>query len=418
MFPPTLQVCVSRWGASGIEGREWEGREPCACCIAGGGSGRHQPPPLSPPLCYDTHSAVPACRLVVDLGMLGVMLHQQPMMPITFYSSPPGVSKSMSQELMEEEITAFTLGMALHDPSTPEWSIYMPMAKSLVRALDATQLAARELLPHVPSYTDPYFFRERLTMPKLLIAASNDEFFLMDDSYFYYNGLPPPTLLKFVANVDHMVIQKSYWAYDAAISFLSSLLHVNSSCASLPASSRPSLTWTRPTTPTPAALIPHTTSSSPDPTPSQTPHSSQPSSLTDAEAAAVGAAVGAAVAEAQNPPWKCVPDLPAVDWPRLRWQFDWPTFTIHATSDRKPLAVRAWTGRTRPGSKRRDFRFIVKQGLTGCTVPFKSAPGSYTAKFGTLCVQPIPFLLHTVSPPALQPDKLWYFNSSIRDIPK
>ncbi|CAI5967855.1 unnamed protein product, partial [Closterium sp. NIES-65] len=76
------------------------------------------------------------------------------------------------------------------------------------------------------------------------------------------------------------------------------------------------------------------------------------------------------------------------------------------------------TGRTRPGSKRRDFRFIVKQGLTGCTVPFKSAPGSYTAKFGTLCVQPIPFLLHTVSPPALQPDKLWYFNSSIRDIPK
>ncbi|CAI7862356.1 unnamed protein product [Closterium sp. NIES-54] len=230
-----------------------------------------------------------AAPLVVDLGMLGVMLHQQPMMPITFYSSPPGVSKSMSQELMEEEITAFTLGMALYDPSTPEWSIYMPMAKSLVRALDATQLAARELLPHVPvegfvsvgvskracmawlsaaldkrvvafisygydlinfqpnmqhlldslgavpilgrfyvdynltrflhtpqlrhilSYTDPYFFRERLTMPKLLIAASNDEFFLMDDSYFYYNGLPPPTLLKIVANVDHMVIQKSYW---------------------------------------------------------------------------------------------------------------------------------------------------------------------------------------------------------------
>ncbi|CAI7738819.1 unnamed protein product [Closterium sp. NIES-54] len=213
--------------------------------------------------------------------------------------------------------------------------------------------------------------------------------------------------------VSHPIFQ----AYDAAISFLASLLHVNSSCASLPASSRPSLTWTRPSTPTPAALIPHTTSST-DPTPYHNPHSSQPSSLTDAEAAAVGAAVEAAVAEAQNPPWECVPDLPAVDWPRLRWQFDWPTFMIHATSDRKPLAVRAWTGRTRPGSKRRDFRFIVKQGLTGCMVPFKSAPGSYIAKFGTLCVQPILFLLHTVSPPALQPDGLWYFNSSIRDIPK
>ncbi|CAI5511761.1 unnamed protein product, partial [Closterium sp. Naga37s-1] len=210
-----------------------------------------------------------AAPLVVDLGMLGVMLHQQPMMPITFHVSPPGVSHSMSQELLEEEITAFTLGMALHDPSTPEWSIYMPMAKSIVRAMDATQLAARQLLPHVPvegfvsvgvskracmawlsaaldkhlldslgavpilgrfyvdynltrflhspqlhhilSYTDPYFFRERLSMPKLLIAASNDEFFSMDDSYFYFNDLPPPTLFKMVANLDHMVIQKSYW---------------------------------------------------------------------------------------------------------------------------------------------------------------------------------------------------------------
>ncbi|CAI5483315.1 unnamed protein product, partial [Closterium sp. Yama58-4] len=195
------------------------------------------------------------------------------------------------------------------------------------------------------SYTDPYFFRERLSMPKLLIAASNDEFFSMDDSYFYYNGLPPPTLLKIVANVDHMVIQKSYWAYDAVISFLSSLLHVNSSCTSRPASSRPSLTWTPPTNPTPSSLIPQTTSTSSDSPSSHAPHnphSPQPSSLPDAEAAAVGAAMGAAVAAAQNPPWECVPELPAVDWPRLRWRFDWPTFTIHATSDRKPLAVRAW----------------------------------------------------------------------------
>ncbi|CAI5513984.1 unnamed protein product, partial [Closterium sp. Naga37s-1] len=216
----------------------------------------------------------------------------------------------------------------------------------------------------------------------------------------------------------------TFQAYDASISFLASLLHVNSSCASLPASSRPSLTWTRPTNPTPSSLVPHTTSTSSDSPSSHTPHTPhsphtpQLSSLPDAEAAAVGAAVGAAVAAAQNPPWECVPELPAVDWPQLRWRFDWPTFTIHATSDRKPLAVRAWTGRTIQGSKRRDFRFIVKQGLTGCTVPFKSASDSYIGKFGTLCLQPIPFVLHAVSPPALQPDGLWYFNSSIRDIPK
>ncbi|CAI5513983.1 unnamed protein product, partial [Closterium sp. Naga37s-1] len=76
---------------------------------------------------------------------------------------------------------------------------------NLTRFLHSPQLT------HILSYTDPYFFRERLSMPKLLIAASNDEFFSMDDSYFYYNGLPRPTLLKIVANLDHMVIQKSYW---------------------------------------------------------------------------------------------------------------------------------------------------------------------------------------------------------------
>ncbi|CAI6002285.1 unnamed protein product [Closterium sp. NIES-64] len=40
--------------------------------------------------------------------------------------------------------------MALYDPSTPEWPIFMPMAKSIVRAMDAVQLAARQMLPHVP----------------------------------------------------------------------------------------------------------------------------------------------------------------------------------------------------------------------------------------------------------------------------
>ncbi|GJP59598.1 hypothetical protein CLOP_g12883 [Closterium sp. NIES-67] len=44
-----------------------------------------------------------AAPMVVDLGILGVMLHEIPMMPISFYSSPPGVS---SQRLIEEELPA------------------------------------------------------------------------------------------------------------------------------------------------------------------------------------------------------------------------------------------------------------------------------------------------------------------------
>ncbi|CAI5494731.1 unnamed protein product [Closterium sp. Naga37s-1] len=293
-----------------------------------------------------------------------------------------------------------------------------------------------------------------------------------------------------------------FLVYDATGSFLTSLLHVNSSCASRPASSRPSLTWTRPTNPTTSSLTPHTTSissDSPSPQTPHNPHSSQPSSLPDAEAAA-------AVAAVQSPPWGCVPEMPAVDWPQLRWRFDWSTFTIHATSDRKPLAVRAWLGKDRDAglTARHDWAheagqqaaglpahreararrvvsamqgkgggWVVSAGEGGRVVSAGRGGGRvvsagrgggrvvsagrgggrvmsagrgggrvvsaergggrvvsagrgggtvsldvYIAKFGTLCVQPIPFLLHAVSPPALQPDGLWHFSSSVKDIPK
>ena len=33
--------------------------------------------------------------------------------------------------------------------------------------------------------TDPYMFRERLTMPKVIISSAGDEFFLPDDSHYW-----------------------------------------------------------------------------------------------------------------------------------------------------------------------------------------------------------------------------------------
>ena len=32
-------------------------------------------------------------------------------------------------------------------------------------------------------------------MPKLIVAATGDEFFLLDDSHYYYDGLPGPTYM-------------------------------------------------------------------------------------------------------------------------------------------------------------------------------------------------------------------------------
>lgn len=50
---------------------------------------------------------------------------------------------------------------------------------------------------------DPYEYRDRLTLPKLLINASGDQFFLPDSSQFYFDDLRGPTYLRYVPNADH-----------------------------------------------------------------------------------------------------------------------------------------------------------------------------------------------------------------------
>jgi PhoPQ-activated pathogenicity-related protein len=50
---------------------------------------------------------------------------------------------------------------------------------------------------------DPYFYRERLTMPKFIMNASGDQFFLPDSSQFYFDDLPGDKYLRYVPNADH-----------------------------------------------------------------------------------------------------------------------------------------------------------------------------------------------------------------------
>ncbi len=70
------------------------------------------------------------------------------------------------------------------------------------------------LFPHrigTPEYRavlkieDPYNYRHRpqLRMPKLLINASGDQFFLPDNSQFYYHDLPEEKHLRYVPNARH-----------------------------------------------------------------------------------------------------------------------------------------------------------------------------------------------------------------------
>lgn len=50
---------------------------------------------------------------------------------------------------------------------------------------------------------DPYSYRARYTMPKLIINAAGDQFFLPDSSQFYFKDLPGEKHLLYEANADH-----------------------------------------------------------------------------------------------------------------------------------------------------------------------------------------------------------------------
>jgi PhoPQ-activated pathogenicity-related protein len=50
---------------------------------------------------------------------------------------------------------------------------------------------------------EPYEYRDRYTMPKLMINATGDQFFLPDSPRFFIKDLPGETLLRMVPNADH-----------------------------------------------------------------------------------------------------------------------------------------------------------------------------------------------------------------------
>jgi hypothetical protein len=53
------------------------------------------------------------------------------------------------------------------------------------------------------SIVDPYAYLARYTMPKFIINASGDDFFLNDSSQFYFDDLPGEKYLQYFPNADH-----------------------------------------------------------------------------------------------------------------------------------------------------------------------------------------------------------------------
>jgi len=50
---------------------------------------------------------------------------------------------------------------------------------------------------------DPYSYRDRLTMPKLIVNSTGDQYFLPDSWQFYYDDLPGEKYLRYVPNTKH-----------------------------------------------------------------------------------------------------------------------------------------------------------------------------------------------------------------------
>ena len=58
---------------------------------------------------------------------------------------------------------------------------------------------------------DPFEYRERYTLPKLVVNDTGDQFFLPDSSQYYFDELPGPKYLRYIPNTDHSLKNSDAW---------------------------------------------------------------------------------------------------------------------------------------------------------------------------------------------------------------
>ena len=80
---------------------------------------------------------------------------------------------------------------------------------------------------------EPYEYRDRLTMPKFMLNASGDQFFLPDSSRFYFDDLRGEKYLRYVPNTSHSLDKSD--ALESLQAFYSTIVK---------GTPRPQFTWT------------------------------------------------------------------------------------------------------------------------------------------------------------------------------
>jgi len=84
-------------------------------------------------------------------------------------------------------------------------------------------------------YEDPFFYRDRLTLPKLVVNAVMDEFQQPDDTHYWWNEMPEPKHFLIAPNAEHSLITGIFVALPSISAFLNAQLH---------RTAVPSFTWT------------------------------------------------------------------------------------------------------------------------------------------------------------------------------
>lgn len=72
---------------------------------------------------------------------------------------------------------------------------------------------------------DGYVYRERLTMPKLVVNAGGDEFFMPDDTHWWWKDMPEPKHFLMVPNAEHSQATGILEVVPAIGSFIRTVIH-------------------------------------------------------------------------------------------------------------------------------------------------------------------------------------------------
>lgn len=57
---------------------------------------------------------------------------------------------------------------------------------------------------------DPIYYKDRYTMPKMIVNSAGDQFFTPDSSKFYYDQMPDEKFIRYVANADHSLNMQAF----------------------------------------------------------------------------------------------------------------------------------------------------------------------------------------------------------------